>query len=184
MAAVADKESVEFARECVRLDVPDEGFGVAAVRLKQVILIRFAPRFTALGTKPARREWPPKVDGSKPRRAAPCFTIAATFRGAGRRSMTRMGISDPPGRWRVTCPRIVGANSEWSFHTSSKRSPENLIISIKLVIASAATHSQPASILGGRLIGVPMRKAARIVAATLTVFAWPAGGGPSDPAAP
>src|SRR5262245_49392505 len=52
--------------------------------LTSVILIRFAPRFTTLVTKPARREWPPKVDGSKPRRAAPCFTIAATFRGARR----------------------------------------------------------------------------------------------------
>ena len=36
MATVADKECVEFARECVRLDVPDEGFGVAAVGLEHL----------------------------------------------------------------------------------------------------------------------------------------------------
>src|SRR5262249_56199981 len=49
----------------------------------------FAPRLTAEVTKPARRLWPPKVDGSKPRRAAPCLTMAATFRGARRRSVMR-----------------------------------------------------------------------------------------------
>src|SRR5262249_25815948 len=47
-----------------------------------VILIRFAPRFTALVTKPARRLCPPNVAGSKPSLSAPALTIEATLRGA------------------------------------------------------------------------------------------------------
>src|SRR5262245_7297902 len=46
--------------------------------------MRLTPRFTAVVTSPLRKEWPPKVDGSNPRRAAPCFTIAATLRPARR----------------------------------------------------------------------------------------------------